>query len=351
MKPSGSRCRLRDGVCWDACLEADIVLAFVATATHDSLHHVRPTQKEDSERSGFPRAEGGLEYAVQRLGKQECCNSGSPAFGSLCNSGHDEIEAGARKSDPHLDESLSDSDAQVCEANHVLLRPASSSLSLPKVNRGKAVSDHHCGEFVPEVICGDRGAPVERNGDVGPGCQYFAEACEEAFSEKGMSEGVRGEVGDKVREFVGLWSRVQAAVWHVNTCLGVLGLLGTSRDRPGYCTAVNPLSLRPAFALEIFLCRRKYRRRTCLRMVGEQRCRRCPSKTHDLGNGDHLREDCPCPWDGLLKGGCRGKHAMGPREGYCCCWWHSMAGRCRGDCNWASRMRIVLGTVAACRGS
>lgn len=168
---------------------------------------------------------------------------------------------------------------------------------------------------------------------------------EESFFDKGMGEGVRGEIGAEVREFVGLWSRVQAAVWHVNTCLGVLGLLGTDRDGLGYCTALSPLSLHPAFALEVFLWRRNY-----LWAIEEQKCRRFPSKIHDHGSEDHLREDRPCPCDRLLKCG-RGRHGMGRREAYCCCWWYSMTERYRGDCNWASRMEIVLGAVSACYGS
>lgn len=298
-KSSGSRCRLRDGICWGACHEADIVLAFVETATC-------PTEKEDSERSGFTKAEGSLEYAVQGLGQRECCSIGSPVSGSLCNSDHDEIEASARKSD-----------AQVREADL-------------KKTWGNADSDNH---FVPKGVYGDEG-------------RCFAEARDVSFFDKETGEGGCGEIGDEVREFVGLWSQVQAAVWHVNACLGVLGLLGTGRDGLGYCTALNPLSLRPAFALEIFLRRRTYRRRNVLCVVGEQRCRRCPSKR----SGDHLSESRPCPWDRLLKCG-RGQDGVGLRETCCCCEWYSMTERCRGDYNWASRMKMVLGAVAASCGS
>ena len=84
----------------------------------------------------------------------------------------------------------------------------------------------------------------------------LCERCAAAAGGLGVAEG-QGNTAS--RHFVSLWSEVQCAVWHVNACLGVLGLVaerGGSGDGDGGNIGggviLDPMRLRPALALECF---------------------------------------------------------------------------------------------------
>lgn len=91
----------------------------------------------------------------------------------------------------------------------------------------------------------------------GKGCTYSGQEEEEEEEDDGPSE-------EMTRSFVNLWSKVQAAVWHVNACLAVLRLTTPAANGGGRgggaLSPVDPLRLRPALALELFRKRERLRR-------------------------------------------------------------------------------------------
>ncbi|CAM9196685.1 unnamed protein product [Scytosiphon promiscuus] len=124
---------------------------------------------------------------------------------------------------------------------------------------------------------GDGSVPSPSPSPGGQGCALRDALLEAEEGEDDDGRGVSGSGGDK-RDFVNQWSTVQSAVWHVNACLAAARLappasapkdgstgavvddIGSSggdsvsgRSKRGeYLTPVDPLSLRPALALEFF---------------------------------------------------------------------------------------------------
>eukprot|EP00752_Nemacystus_decipiens_P002177 g2072.t2 len=139
----------------------------------------------------------------------------------------------------------------------------------------------------------DKAGDKEEHGHQG-GRHHEKEEGEEEEEEEEEEED--GPSGGKVRRFINSWSKVQSAVWHVNTCLAVLGLttpaaaadgggggggdIGGSRGIGGALSPMDPLRLRPALALALFR-RRKRLRRLCdgqsSPVAGKQPVRRQPA--------------------------------------------------------------------------
>lgn len=187
------------------------------------------------------------------------------------------------------------------------------------------------------------------------------------------AEGTEKEQRGAERMFVGMWSQVQSAAWHVNACLDVLGLSGAENGTRESVAALDPLRLRPALALQIFLARRQ--RRLLDANKDHSSDNNAPRRGHRLASstspsdsksdssnsphcvvahGHNMAEQtaptasgrgCPTRVEGKIGAG-RGGGGRGGRGGdsryrqrTCWCW---LARGCRGDCPWARRVRDVL---------
>lgn len=162
------------------------------------------------------------------------------------------------------------------------------------------------------------------------------------------------------RHFVGLWSHVQAAAWHVNACLCILGFTGR-RSGDGMDGALEPLRLNPAIALELYRTRRKRRRRRCMLRDTNQRDEQQTQRRHQRQesaanklNGVKVSRDrftagvstttftaCPSHRIGV-EDGSTGADVEGQES----LWQHRRAcGVTPGfehDCPWTRRVRMVL---------
>ncbi|CAN0412305.1 unnamed protein product [Ascophyllum nodosum] len=268
----GSKCRGLwcsgvDGGSGRACLETDdAVLAFVVTTTRCIHHMIHPPDKPNPKLSNVNIAEGDCGAGVPTPGKWDCYDEGSCVCGRAGGFDFgDEVDASVARKHDHPVEVGLDFDPDFHAPSATKPKPRYENDHKYVASRGVSRGEAH----------------DKHRGDRREGCdKWHAQAFRESFSladDAELNEGVGVDVVDEVRAFVSLWSRVQSAVWHVNTCLEVLGLAGAVRGSEALsCTAVHPLRLRPALALEAFRKRIENRRRHSLLVAGRQKRRYRP---------------------------------------------------------------------------